>query len=366
MKVICEGLELSDAVLKVIKGTSTRSTNPILEGIKVVAEEDKLILTATDLELAIEKTIKADVKIEGETVIPAKFFSEYIKKLTKEQIELNLDSSNILTIKCSDSIGKIQCFNGNEFVDIKKVDLNQCFELTKRDLKSLINKVIFAVAQDDIRPILKGCKLEIESNKITAVALDGFRLAKVEKPLISTTANFNIIVPARSLNEIEKLLDDNDELVKVYIDSNYLMVDLDNTKITTRLLTGDFINYKQIIPTNFTSTVTINKEQFSDAIDKASLVSRLDKNNLVKFDISEKVMVLYSKSEIGNFEENITISLSGNDLVIAFNAKYFADALKVIDQEFLKLNFTSTIAPCIITSTDSNEFLYLILPVRIM
>lgn len=366
MKIICDGADLSDAVLKVSKGTSNKTTNPILEGIKVVAEEDFVTLSATDLELSIEKTIRGMVQIEGEMVVPGKFFSEYIKKLNNEQIELHVDDKNVLSIKYTDSVGKIQCLNASEFPQIKQLEDSQYFEMKEKDLKALITKSIYAVATEDVRPILKGVKLEITSEKITAVALDGYRLAVVKKPIVSTSAEFSCIVPARSLNEISKLLSDEEKPIKVNVGRNFLMVDIDNTKITTRLLEGDFINYNQIIPTDFNTNVVLNKEQLLDALERASLLSRVDRNNLVKFDISDKVMVLSSKSEIGDIKENITISLKGNDLTIAFNARYFTEALRVTSDEFLKLNFTSSVSPCIITSNDSDEFLYLILPVRIM
>ncbi len=365
MKLVCDGLDLSDALLKVSKGTSSKSTTPILEGIKLTAEEDHLTLSATDLELSIEKTIKADVKIEGETVVPGKLFSEYIKKLNNEQIELTLDDHNILTINYTDSVGKIQCFDATEFPQIKQLDYAESFIMPSRDLKALISKSLFAVAVEDSRPILKGCKLEIENNEIHAVALDGYRIAVVKKQISRTTANFSVIVPARSLNEIGKLLDDTEDNVQVFVQKNHLMVNLDNTKVTTRLLDGDFVNYRQIIPNNFTTTVILNKAQLEDALERASLLSRVDKNNLVRFDITEKLMVLSSRSDIGDIKENITIALKGNDLSIAFNARYFTEALRVTTDEFLKLSFKSSIAPCIITSNDTDEFLYLIAPVRI-
>ena len=332
MKIICDGADLSDAVLKVSKGTSNKTTNPILEGIKVVAEEDYITLSATDLELSIEKTIKAMVQIEGEMVVPGKFFCEYIKKLNNEQIELSVDDKNILSIKYTDSVGKIQCLNSVEFPQIKQIDDSTYFEMSQKDLKSLINKSIYAVAVEDVRPILKGVKLEVTKEKITAVALDGYRLAVVKKPITKSNAEFNCIVPARSLNEISKLLEDSDEPIKVCVNTN----------------------------------VVLNKEQLLDALDRASLLSRVDRNNFVKFDISDKVMVLSSKSDIGDIKENITISLKGNDLSIAFNARFFTEALRVTTDEFLKLSFTSSVSPCIITSNDTDEFLYLILPVRIM
>lgn len=366
MKIICDGSDLADAVLKVSKGTSNKTTNPILEGIKVVAEEDYITLSATDLELSIEKTIKAMVQIEGEMVVPGKFFCEYIKKLNNEQIELNVDEKNMLSIKYTDSVGKIQCLNSVEFPMIKQVEDSTYFEIKKKDFKSLILKSIYAVATEDVRPILKGVKLEVSKDKVTAVALDGYRLAVVHKSIVGGNAEFSCIVPARSLSEISKLLDDSDDNLKVCVGRNFLMVNIDNTKITTRLLEGDFINYSQIIPTQFNTNLVLNKDQLLDALDRASLLSRVDRNNLVKFDIADKVMVLSSRSDIGDIKENITISLKGQDLSIAFNARYFTEALRVVNDEFLKLSFTSSVSPCIITSNDTDEFLFLILPVRLM
>lgn len=366
MKLVCEGLELSDALLKVSKGTSTRTTNPILEGIKLTADEDHLTLSATDLELSIEKTIRAEVKIEGQTVVPGKLFAEYVKKLSNEQIELNLSDKNLLNIKYTDSVGKIQCLNPQEFPTIKQPDFNDYFEITQKDFKALINKSIFAVAVEDTRPILKGVKLEIANGIVTAVALDGYRLALAKKNITNTTSNFNIIVPARSLSEISKLLEDSDEVVRVFIQKNHLMIELDSTKIITRLLDGEYLNYRQIIPQNFNTTLILNKEQLEDAIERASLLSRIDKNNMIRFDITDKVMVLSSKSDLGDIKENITISLTGNDLTIAFNARYFSEALRSVTDDFLKLSFVSSVGPCIITSNESDEFLFLILPVRIV
>lgn len=366
MKLVCEGLDLSESVLKVIKGTSAKTTNPILEGIKLTAENDSLVLSATDLELAIIKTIKADVFLDGETVVPGRFFSEFIKKLTNEQIELNVDDTNRLSIKYTDSVSNVQCLNPAEFPTIKNLTDADYFEVNAKDFKSLINKTIFSVAQDDSRPILKGTLLEIEDGFIKAVALDGYRLALAKKPIISASTNMKVIVPARSLSEISKLLEDDVETLKVYVQKNYLMVDINSTKIITRLLEGDFINYKQIIPSDFSSEVTINKAQLENALDRASLLSRIDKNNLVRFEVADKLMILSSKSDLGDIKENITIALDGKDLTIAFNARYFTEALRVIGDEFVKLNFKTTVAPCIITATESDEYLYLILPVRMV
>ncbi len=366
MKLICEGLDLSDAVLKVIKATANRTTNPILEGIKIKASQDTLTLSATDLEISIEKTIPADVKIEGEIVVPGKFFAEFIKKLSNEQIELTLTDKNSLKIKYTDSEGFIQCMNADEFPEIKNLVEPEVIVINKSDFRDLINKTIFSVAIDDARPILKGCLFEISKDTITSVALDGYRLALAKKPIKSTSAEFSCIVPARTLSEISKILEGEDEDIEVLIQKNYLLVNVNNTRVITRLLDGDFIPYKQVIPQSVTSTVIINKKQLEYGLERASLLARMDKNNLVKFDVRDKLLTLSSQSDIGNVTENITISLDGKDVTIAFNARYMSECMRNIEDEFIKINFTSSVAPCTITSTDKDEYLFLILPVRIV
>ena len=366
MKIICDGLDLSIATTQVIKAISNKVTNPVLEGIKLTAENDKLKLSATDLELTIEKVIKADVKIKGEAVIPGKFFSDFIKKLTNEKIELELNDKNQLKINYTDSESYIQCFNILEFPKINIINNGEYFKITKNNFKNLINKSIFSTALDDTRPILKGCCFEIKDNNINAIGLDGYRLALVKKTLKESTISTTIIIPAKSLMEISKFLEDNDEEIKVYIQKNVLMVEINNTKIITRLIDGEFINYKQIIPSNFTTSLIINKNVFEEAIERTSILSRVDKNNLVKFEIKDKILTLTSNSDIGNIKENIGISLKGNDITIAFNSRYFSECLRTINDEVIKINFNTPSSPCVITPNNSDEYLYLILPVRII
>ena len=343
MKLVCDGLDLSDAVIKVSKAINPKTTNPILEGIKLVAEDGTLTLSATDYELSIEKKIKADIKIEGETVVPGRFFSEFVKKLTNEKIELTLNDNNQLIIKYCDSEGYIQCMNSLEYPSLKKIDNGDYFGIAQKDFKTLINKSNFAVALDDSRPILKGCLLEVEGNNLRGVALDGYRLAFIQKPVVASSGKIRVVVPARSLNEVSKILEDSDDIINVYIHQNNLMVDLKNTKIITRLIDGEFLNYSQIISNSFASKITVNKAQLEQALERAALLSKVGQNNLVKFDIKERNMVISSNSEIGNIKENINVVLDGKELNIAFNASYFMDALRVLSDEFITINFNSAL-----------------------
>lgn len=365
MKLICNGSDLSDAVSKVYKAVSTRTTNPILEGIRLKAENGTLRLTATDLELAIEKLIVADVKIEGETVVPGRFFSEFVKRLTQEQIELTLNDANRLKIKYTDSEGELQCLSADDFPEIKELDDASKFVIKQNALKDLVNKVAFSVATDDARPMLKGVLLEVEDLSVTGVALDGYRLAKCTKTVERTSAPISALVPARCLTEIARLIGDSDDELEICVQKNYLAVDLEHTRVTTRLLDIDFINYKQIIPAYFETIATLPKEQFEAGLERAILLSRSDKSNLVRFDLHDNLMQLSSNSEIGNITEKIFIKLDGKDLTIAFNARYFTEILRYVESDSIVIKFTDSVSPCIVVPTGALEdFMYLILPVR--
>ena len=367
MKLYCSGLELSEAVLRVSKAMPIKKTMSILEGIKLSAIGSTLTITATDLELAIERKIRADIKLEGEVVVPGKFFCEFIKKLTNEEIEISTHD-NKMSLKYGDSVGELQCLNLDEFPPIRKVEEDTFFTISQRKFMKLIDRTIFSVSTEDLRPILKGCLIEIDSNlhNVRAVALDGFRLAVCEEEILSTGKDISVIIPARSLAEISRIIEDEDIPCTVYIQNNYLMLDLDHTKITSRLIEGDFIQYKKIIPREFNTIVTVNKSQMETGLERASLVSRGDKNNLIKLDIKEKNMSITSNSELGNINENVVISLNGKDISIAFNVRYFTEAFRVIDDEFIQLNMSSSTAPCIIKPMEGEKYLYMILPVKML
>jgi DNA polymerase-3 subunit beta len=365
MKLLCNGLDLSDAVLKVVRAVSAKAINPVLEGIKLKAKDDYLLLSATDNELSIEKKIKADVSEEGEALVAGRLFADFVRKLNKEQIEINLVNKQ-LKITYMDSEGLLSCMGAEDFPRLPSMEEGDYFTILAKDFKELINKVIFSASSDDSRPILKGCLIETEGDNITGVALDGYRMALCNKKIIGGSKDIKTVVPARALSEISKFITSDEEELKIYVQKNHILVNIDSATVTSRLLEGEFINYKMIIPKDFSSTVLTEKLQFEDSLERASILSKGDKNNLVKFDVKEKVLTITSNSEEGNIKENIAIDLKGKDILIAFNARYFIDALKNITDEYITMNFTSSVAPCIIRPVEGDEYLYLLLPVRII
>lgn len=365
MKLICDGLDLSDAVLKVSKALGVKSTNRALEGIYLKAAGDTLTLTATDTELTIEKNIRAEVLMEGETVVTGKFFSEFIKKLENEQVELSRLDNGQLKIKYSDSESEMQVYPADEFPKINRNYGENFFVINQKDFKSLINKTVFACSQDDSRPILKGCLFELSGGIITAVALDGFRMAVCRKNVKEVSGEIKAIVPSRTLLEIVRLLENDDEDIKVVMQKNTLTVQEKGTTLISRLLEGEFINYRQIIPTEFITEFRVNTKMLAASVERAAIVARTDRLSIVKLDVKENCLNVIAKSEIGNVNEPVTINMQGKDILIAFNSKYISEFLRINDDEFISVYLNSPIAPCIIKPVSGEEFLYLVLPVRI-
>ncbi len=366
MKAICDGNDLAEAVGKAIKALGARTTNPVLENIKIDAVPGTLTLTATDNELTIETSIVADVSDEGSILVPGKLFGDFTRRLTGERIELDFVSGK-LSLRYGDSSSEFSCASVDDYPALPSVTDAQSFGITRKNLKDLIAKVAFSVCQDDARPILKGVLLEIEESVVTAVALNGYRLAKCVKPIFSPTALMQAVVPGRCMNEIMRMLDDSDEETKVYIQRNRLKIDLGHTVLTSVLLSGDFVPYRNIIRTMFETVVTVPCEQFAGSLERAMLLSRDDKSNPVRFDITERMLRITSGSGMGNLDEKLPVITVGPDLVIAFNAKYFTELLRVCGTDSITVKFNSPADPCVVEPAGgSEEFLYLILPVRIV
>ena len=366
MKVKCQGAELSDALAKVTKALPIKRSNPILDGVKITAQGDILTLFATDLELAIEKKINAEVLIEGECVIPGKLFADYAKKIEDEELELDLEQDHSLLIRYLDSEVKIKGYDPEDYPIFKEVSKERSFNVMKKEFKQLINKIIFNVATDEARPALRGCCLNIKEDHVEGVASDGYRLGLVKVPIVNNGIIETVVIPAKSMMELSRLIDDEDESMTVYVDRNYVMVDDElKTKVVTRLIAESYISYSKIIQTAFDSVVTVDKKSIENAIDRVSLINRNSKRYCVKFDIKENVMTLSAESEDGNVNEKVPVTLNGKDLTAGFNSKYVMDCLKAIDDEYITLNFTPSTAPAIIKGPGEN-WLYLILPLRVI
>ena len=366
MKFTVDSLSLSEAINKVIKAISVKKNNPILECIKLSAHEGFLTLTATDMELSIEKKIVADVVIDGDILVPGKFFSDFIRTLNEETLTLECSNGTNLEIKYGESYGYIKCLNVEDYPNVGEVDDTFVVTILNKDMKNLIGKTVFCASTEDNRQVLKGCLLEVEDKMATMVALDGYRLALCKASLIDSSENkFNCIIPARSLMEISKMLVNEEEELTMKMDGEKLRVEIENTVLISRLIKGDFINYRNIINKDFNAIVTLSKSQFAEYIDRASLISRISKNNLVKIEVKDGYINVESNSEIGNLNESLPARVEGKENIICFNGRYLQDFLSVIDDEFIKMNIKASSAPCVFTQVDKDDYLFLVLPMRV-
>jgi DNA polymerase-3 subunit beta len=360
----CEKEVFQEAINTVQRAASTKTTYPILEGILIKAVDNKVILTATDLDFGIETYIEANVHQTGATVLNSKLFGEFIRKLPNDTITFKMEDNNVY-ITCKNSEFVIIGNNPDEFPKLPAINENAMYEISQDVLRNMIRQTIFAIAQDETRPVLTGVLFEVKDNVLSFVALDGYRLS-LKKYNMDNSTNISAVIPGKTLNEISKILEPTDETVKITFTPNHILFNLGNTRIISRLLEGEFINYRQIIPDEYRLRVRVNTNELSNSIERASLLAREGKTNLIKFEIKDEKMIITSNSQMGKVYEEVNIFLEGEGIKIAFNSKYFLDVLRIIDSEEIYLEFSSSVSPCIVKKVDDDDFIYLVLPVRLV
>ncbi len=362
MKFICDGLTLSEAVVKTSKACAIRTTAPIMECIKISAKNDEVVLLATDGELTIQKSVKAEVFEEGEICVPGKLFSDFIGKLTDVEITIQTTEKG-LEIGYLDAGTYMQSLSAEDFPKINLEIGDNYFVMKKNDLKRVISETTFCCAQDDSRPILKGCLIECKE-KLEATALDGYRLAASSAEISAKTGEISIICPARTLVEIARTLTDGEDEITVYTQNGMLLVKNEAITIVSRLFSGDFIRKENVLPANFSTEVTIFKDELIKSVERAAILIRGDKNNLVTLNIDNDLVKINSASEAGNVSESVKAEITGKELTISLNAKYLLDALHALEEEKIVLSFNGAISPFILQNKEKKDSLYLILPVR--
>ena len=368
MKFICSQQSLSKALSTVSKAVTSRTTIPILKGILLNATADgKLVLSASDLDLSIEKTIP-DVNVieEGSLVASSKLFTDIIRKLPNEDISIEQKEDKTLIVKTSISEFTILGISSDEFPQIGEIEEQDKLVLNKELFKEMIRKSSFAASIDESKGIIVGVLLEFTEEYINMVALDGFRMAVIREEM-KNSKNNKMIISSKILNEVNKILADieSDEDVTIILNNKKAMLQFENIKIVIRLLEGEFIKYKDILPKESNCKVTVSRNLLHESMDRASILSREGKNNLIRFSITGNLLTITSRSEEGNVKEEIPIDKTGDDIEIGFNSKYVLDVLKVLDDEHIVMEMVSGIKPCVIKPVDGSAFEYLVLPVRI-
>jgi len=364
MKIVCSKENLIDAINIVQKAVSSKSTNPLLECI-LLSVEDSFIMTGYDQELGIEKNVPAAIFDKGSIAINSKMFGDIVRKLPDQDICLETKENLFLFLDCGPTHIELKGMDPLPFPTLQSVVGENIISVRQGVIREMIRQTIFAVGVDDFRPILTGTLIQNENGILSFVSIDGMRIALRNWETKTEGSDFKVIVPGKTLNEISKILLPIEDEVKIIASKNQIMFEMAGCKIVSRLIEGDFFNYKSSIPTTFTSTIIVDKKFLLASIELASTITMNEKRYHVKFSISKEKLVVSSKTDIGEIREEINVTADGNDIEVGFNPRYFADALKVIEDEKILIQFTSTVGPCIIRPIETDEFMYLILPLRI-
>ena len=368
MKIVCYKDTLLKALNSVIKGVASKTTNPILEGILIQTNENQVKLTTYDMELGIEYIIDSDVKEQGSTVVNAIMFSEIIRKLPDSEIYITLNSNNLLEIECEGALYKLTTMNPDEFPELPKIEIENSIDLEQNMLKNMIRKTIFAVSTEENRPIFTGCLFEVENNKLNVVAVDGFRLALRSIYLPVKVNDFKAVIPGKTLNEVNKILLDSFETIKIGVAKNQALFEMENCKIVTRLLDGEFLNYSSVIPENWETRIRVDRKNIQDCFERISLISasaiEKEKKYPVKVCVDIGKVIISCTNQTGDAKEEIYCATEGQNLEAGFNPKYFLDALRAIDDPEIYVDFGTSISPCIIRPIDDGDYIYMILPIR--
>lgn len=367
MRIRCEKDQLLSAVQIVQKATATKTTLPILTGIYLSASNGSLELQATDYEVGISITIPAEISDPGKAVLSGKFFPEIIRKIAGQNIEIYSSSqSSIITVSSEKTEFKILSFPAEEFPTIKKFESNNVLSVKDDVLRDLIRKTVFACSSDDSRPLFTGALMEVSEAEINMVATNTHRLALKKHHLSGFAGALKIIIPGKLLNEIMKIINfDVPTEVNIYWLKNQVAFAFDNIYVMSRVIEGQFPDYKKVIPLDFTSFCLLDANVLFEAVERVSLLAKDGEYNIIKIKFTSTTIELSGNNpDAGSATEILDGTPEGESMEIAFNAKYLLDVLRIAGTGKVKFHLKSPLSPVMIKIIDDLEYTYILTPIR--
>lgn len=366
MKLTCEKYLLQNAVAVSSRAAASKSPIPTLEGILLEAGED-LRVTGYDLKKGIYSNIEATVTEPGSVVLDAKLFGEMVRRMPDGIVSIVSDEQNMTTVKCGKTEFSFMGMDSGEYPELPSVDGLKTYTIPQGVLKSMINQSIFAVSDNDSRPVYTGSMFEIENNVLTLVSVDGFRLALRREAIEGEAEHAEFIVPGAALNDLERICgNESEDIIKISVGGNHVSFTVDKTVIVSRRLEGDFLNYRKAMPAEFKHVVKLNRAELLRAVDRVSLIVDEKTKNPVRLSVGDGIIDCLCVTPIGKAEDICICEGSAEGLEIGFNGKYLMDALKAAPAEELNICLNTNSSPCIMLPADGSEkFKYMILPIRL-
>ncbi|MCI8661997.1 MAG: DNA polymerase III subunit beta [Hungatella sp.] len=366
MKLIFKKDDLLNGINIVLKAVSSKTTMPILECILIDASSDKIKLTANDMELGIETITEGIIDERGKIALDAKLLSEIIRKLSGGDAPITIEADNFFntTITCESSVFHIQGKDGEEFSYLPYIEKDHYIGISQFTLKEVIRQTLFSISVNDSNKMMTGELFQVTDDQLKVVSLDGHRMSIRKITLKDHYQDIKVIVPGKTLSEISKILNgDNESEVLIFFSKNHILFEFDNTIVVSRLIDGEYFRIEQMLSSDYETKVTINKREFLDNIDRASIFIRENDKKPIILNITDSLMELKMNSSFGSMNSEVAIQKTGRDIMIGFNPKFLMDALRIIDDEEIDLYMMNPKSPCFIKDQDEN-YIYLILPVN--
>lgn len=365
MKIICSKSSLLKSVSIALKAVPSKTTMPILECILMDATTNQIKFTTNDMELGIETIVDGTIEEKGKVALDAKIFYEIIRRLPDNDVTIKTDDKYAATITCEKAKFNIPGKSGEDFAYLPMIEKDEPLTISQYTLKEMIRQTIFSIAVNENNKLMTGELFEIKNNCLKVVSLDGHRISIRKMSLKKDYSDRKVVVPGKTLSEVSKILSGEvDDQVSIYFTKNHILFEFDQTMVVSRLIEGEYFRIDQMLSSDYETKLKINKKEFLDCIDRATLLVReVDKKPII-INITDDDMELRIDSAMGSMNEEIDIEKEGKDIMIGFNPKFLIDALRVIDDETVTIYLVNPKAPCFIRDDEEN-YTYLILPVNI-
>ena len=364
MKFVCKKSDLLKGVNIVLKAVPSKTTMSILECILIDASSGQIKMTANDMELGIETILEGDIQEKGVIAIDAKIFSEIVRKLPDNDVTIETDSNFQMLISCEKARFNIAGKSGEDFSNIPYIEKTEPVVISQFSLREVIKQTIFSISDNESNKIMTGELFEISGNHLKVVSLDGHRVSIRNLELKESYEDRKVIVPGKTLIEVSKILSGElDALVNLFFTKNHIVFEFDETTVVSRLIEGEYFRIDQMLSSDYETKVKVNKKEFLNCIDRATLLIRESDKKPIIIQIGDGEMRLKLTSGIGSMNEEIVIEKEGKDILIGFNPKFLIDALRVIDDEMVTLYLVNPKAPCFIRD-EKESYIYLVLPVN--
>lgn len=365
MKLSCEKSLLQAAINVVSRAAASKSPITALEGILLEAGNGHVRLTAYDLKKGIYTSVPADVAEPGSIVLGAKIFGDIVRSLPDGIMKLDNTNGLNVSISCGNADFSIIGTDFNDYPELPSIDGVTSISLPQNILGEMIRQTIFAVSDNEARPIYTGELFEIEDDTLTVVAVDGYRLALRREKIDREAEKYSFIVPGTALSDLEKLCGDSDDKVKISLGSKHISFTIDKTVIISRRLDGDFLNYKKTVPSTFKVEVRADRHLLQRTVERVSLIIDDKIKNPLRCTFGSDELRIVCATSLGKAEDICAVEGEGQDMEIGFNNRYLLDALKAAPADEINVCLNSGSSPCVLTPTEGEDFLYMILPVRL-